>query len=46
MSTIKNDRILLYYHFNETIKGPRTSFHSLALSKNMLETFVIQHTSI
>ena len=28
MSTIKNDQILLYCHFNKIIKGPGTSFHS------------------
>ena len=33
MSTIKNDLILLYCHFNKIIKGPGTSFQSPALSK-------------
>ena len=46
MSTIKNDQISLYCHFNKIIKGPGTSFQSPALSQNMLEIFVIQHTSI
>ena len=45
MSTIKNGQISLYYHFNKIIKGPGTSFHSPALSQNMLEMFSIQHTS-
>ena len=35
---------LLYYHFIEIIKGPGTSFQSPALSKNMLEMFVIRCT--
>ena len=33
MSTIKNDQILLYCHFNKIIKGPGTSFQSSALSQ-------------
>ena len=46
MSTIKNDQILLYCHFNKIIKEPWTSFQSLASAKNILEMFVMQHTSI
>ena len=46
MSTIKNGQILLYRHFNKIIKEPGTSFQSPAFSQNMLEMFVIQHTSI
>ena len=34
MSNIKNDQILLYFHFNKIIKGPRTSFQSPALTQN------------
>ena len=46
MATNKNGHILLYCNFNEIIKGPGTSFQSPALSqKNMLEMFVIEHTS-
>ena len=33
MSTIKNDQILLYFHFNEIIKGPGTSFQSPAVKQ-------------
>ena len=33
MSTIKNRDISLYCHFNKIIKGPATSFQSLALSQ-------------
>ena len=33
MSTIKNDQISLYCHFDEIIKGPGTSFQSPALSQ-------------
>ena len=40
MPTIKNGQILLYCCFNE-IKGSGTSS-----AKNMLEIFLIQHTSI
>ena len=43
MSTINNGQILLYYHFNEIIKGPGTSFQSPALSqehvRNVCHTF-------
>ena len=31
MSTIKNDKILVYYHFNKIIKGSGTSFQSPAV---------------
>ena len=33
MSTIKNDWILLYCHFNKIRKEPETSFQSPALSQ-------------
>ena len=33
MSTIKNDQISLYCHFNKIIKGPGTSFQSPAFSQ-------------
>ena len=33
MSTIKNGQILLYFHFNEIIKRPGTSFQSPALNQ-------------
>ena len=33
MSTIKNDQISLYCHFNKIVKGPETSLRSLALSQ-------------
>ena len=33
MSTTKNDLILLYWHFNEIIKEPGTSFQSPAFSQ-------------
>ena len=33
MSTIKNDQISLYFHFNKIIKRPGTSFQSPALSQ-------------
>ena len=33
MSTIKNDQILLYCHFNKIIKGPGTSFKTPELSQ-------------
>ena len=33
MSTIKNDQILLYCHFNKIIKEPGTSFQSPAFSQ-------------
>ena len=46
MSTIKNGQILLYCHFNKIIKEPGTSFQLQHLAKNMLEMFIIQHTSI
>ena len=48
MSTIKNGQILLYCQFNKIIKGPGTSFCACLqhAANNMLEIFVIQHTSI
>ena len=33
MSTIKNDQILLYYHFNKILKEPGTSFQFPAFSQ-------------
>ena len=33
MSTIKNNQILLYCHFNKIIIGPGTSFQSPVLSQ-------------
>ena len=33
MSTIKNDQILLYCHFNKIIKEPGTSFQAPAFSQ-------------
>ena len=33
MSTIKDGQISLYRHFHEIMKGPGTSFQSLALSQ-------------
>ena len=33
MSTIKNDHISLYCHFNKIVKGPETSFQFPALSQ-------------
>ena len=44
MSIIKNGQITLYCQFNKTKKGPGTSLQYQA--KNILELFVIQHTSI
>ena len=46
MSTIKDDQILLYCHYNKIIKEPGTSFQSPAFSQNMSEMFVVQHSSI
>ena len=43
---IKNGQILLYCQLNKIIKELVTSFQSPALSKNILEMFVIQHTII
>ena len=45
MSTIKNDQISLYSHFNKIIKGRGTSFQSPALRQKHLKIFFIQHTS-
>ena len=33
MSTVKNEQMLLYCHFNKTIKGPGTKFQSPALGQ-------------
>ena len=43
MSTIKNDQISLYCHFNKIIKGPGTSFQSPALSQKHVRN--ICHTA-
>ena len=43
MSIIKNDHILLCYHFNKIIKGPGTSLHSPALSQKHVRN--ICHTA-
>ena len=40
MSTIKNGQVSLYCHLNKIVKGPGTR------AENMLEMFVVQHTSI
>ena len=45
MSTIKNGHISLYCHFHKIIKGPETSFESLALSQKHVKNFFIQHIS-
>ena len=41
---MNNEEISLFCHFNKIIKVSGTSFQSAALSQNMLEKFVIQHT--
>ena len=46
MTTIKNDQILLYCHFNKIIKESGTSFQSLAFSQKHVGNVAIQHTSI
>ena len=46
LATIKDGQISLHCHFNKFMKRPGTSFQSSALSQNILEMFVIQHTSI
>ena len=43
MSTIKNGQILLYCHFNETIKGPGSSYQSPALSQKYVRN--VYHTA-
>ena len=43
MSTIKNDQISPYCHFNKIIKGPGTSFQSPALSQKHVRN--ICHTA-
>ena len=44
MSTIKNGPILLYFHFNNIIKEPGTSFQSPALNqKDVRNVFHIAH---
>ena len=44
MSTIKNGPILLYFHFNDIIKEPGTSFQSPALNqKDVRNVFHIAH---
>ena len=46
MPTIKNSQTSLHCHVNKIIIEPRTSFQPQDSTKNMLEMFVIQHTSI
>ena len=46
ISTFKNCQILLYCHFNKIMKEPETISKLHHSAKNMLEMFVIQHTSI
>ena len=43
MSTIKNDQISLYCHFNKIIKEPGTSFQSSALSQKYVKN--VCHTA-
>ena len=43
MSTIKNDQILLYCHFNKIVKEPGTSFQSQAFSQKHVKN--ICHTA-
>ena len=45
MPAIKSGQILLDFHFNKIIKGPRPSFQSPLLSQKHVDMFVIQHTS-
>ena len=46
MSTIKNDQILLYCHFNKIIKSLELVSSLKHSAKNMLQMFFIQHTNI
>ena len=48
MLTTNNGQIFLYCHFNKIVKARGTSSKSpaLVIDRNMLEMFVIQHTSI
>ena len=53
MSAIKNSQISLYFHFNKILELGLGTKKGLELvsnlqhgTKNMLEMFVIQHTSI
>ena len=51
MSTIKNEKMSLYCHFNKIIKWPETCFQSPALSQKPLKSLShwnldIEHTSI
>ena len=44
MSTIKKSQILLYFHFNEIIKGPVTSFQIPALiQKHVRSVYFTAH---
>ena len=43
MPTIKNDQIVLYCHFNKTIKEPGTSFQSPAFSQKRVRN--VDHTA-
>ena len=43
MSTIKNDQILLYCHFNKIIKGSGTSFQSPAFNQKHVRN--VSHTA-
>ena len=43
MSTIKNDQIVLYCHFNKIIKEPGASFHSPAFSQKHVKN--VYHTA-
>ena len=46
MSTIKNDQILPYCHFNKIIKGPGTSFQSPALSQKHVKKYLPYSTIV
>ena len=43
MSTIKNDQISLYCHFNKIIKGPGTIFQSPAVNQKHVRN--VSHTA-
>ena len=43
MATIKNAQFSLYCHLNKIIKGPETSFKSLALSQKQVRN--VFHTA-
>ena len=46
MSTIKNEQILLYCHFNEIIKGPETSFQSFVLSQEYVRNICYTYDAL